>query len=132
QLFIKPDGLLPSLTVPTEFIRVKGNSPLAKVKEGFRVHVATGEMTLYTRPEDSSIYFRPDKSLPVAFRWGLHVNTDGQTVHFEHVPKSLTLRGGHSQVRILAPGELPVENWFSYDPEPRTIPATGTTAPQGQ
>jgi len=132
QLFIKPDGLLPSLTVPTEFIRDKREAPRAKVKEGFRVEVATGEMTLYTRPQDRSIYFRPDKSLPVAFRWGLHVNTDGQTMHFEHIPKSLTLRGGEAETRDLAPGERPIENWFSHDPEPRTIPATATRASQGQ
>lgn len=132
ELFIKPDGLLPSLNVPVEFIRDKREAPRAKVREGFRVQVATGEMTLYTRPQDRGIYFRPDKSLPVAFRWGLHVNTDGQTMHFEHVPKSLTLRGGHSQLRILAPGECPVENWFSSDPEPRMIPATVTTVPRPQ
>lgn len=123
QLFIKPDGLLPSLTVPTEFIRVKGNSPLAKVKEGFRVHVATGNVTFYTR-EDGSILNHIDKSLPVAFRWGLHVNTDGETVHFENIMKSLTLAEGEAQVRFIQPGERIVRSWFSSEPDTKGEPAT--------
>ncbi len=132
ELLIKPGGLLPSLHVPVEFIREKSEAPLAKVREGFRVLVATGEVTFYTRPHDAAIYGGSDSSLPLAFRWGLRVNTDGQTMHFEHLSKRLELQGTNPEVRMLAPGELIVENWFSHDPEPRTIPATATTAPQGQ
>jgi len=130
ELFIKPGGLLPSLHVPVEFIREKSEAPLAKVREGFSVEVATGDVTMYTRPQDRGIYFGSDRSLPLAFRWGLRVNTDGQTMHFEHMSKQLELQGTDPEVRILAPGECPVENWFSSDPEPRTIRATTTTVPQ--
>jgi hypothetical protein len=107
KLFAGANGPVPTLSVPLEFIR--------KRDYGARVLVATGNVSYYTREGDDAIYLRPDKALMYAFWWGLTVNTDGETIHFENImkrtkpPEPSELQ---PQPRPMSPAEANTESWF--------------------